>query len=181
MILCLDTSSLAINIFLVENKKIVFQSNKKGKSQYLFEHLPENLRQVSQVVVGTGPGSFTGLRVGITFAKVFCSIQKIPLSGVNSLDSFQNPESLPIYSRSRSGEVYEFNSQTKILKIIKEEDCVSQFVGPLNLEKSDCLDPVLFSPDPFLMISKADFTQDWNLIKPNYTRGSYAEEKSIVK
>lgn len=41
---------------------------------------------VDQVVVGLGPGPFTGLRVGIVTGRVLASTLKVPLKGVCSLD-----------------------------------------------------------------------------------------------
>ncbi len=42
--------------------------------------------QVTDVVVGTGPGPFTGLRVGIVTGLVFGHAREIPVHGVCSLD-----------------------------------------------------------------------------------------------
>jgi tRNA threonylcarbamoyl adenosine modification protein YeaZ len=43
-------------------------------------------KEIKEVVVGMGPGPFTGLRAGITFARVFAHARKIPLAGICSLD-----------------------------------------------------------------------------------------------
>ena len=42
---------------------------------------------ISKVVVGMGPGPFTGLRVGIVFAQTFASARNIPWVGVCTLDA----------------------------------------------------------------------------------------------
>jgi tRNA threonylcarbamoyl adenosine modification protein YeaZ len=42
---------------------------------------------VDEVVVGMGPGPFTGLRVGIAFAQSFALARQIPVRGVCSLDA----------------------------------------------------------------------------------------------
>jgi tRNA threonylcarbamoyl adenosine modification protein YeaZ len=42
---------------------------------------------VDEVVVGMGPGPFTGLRVGIAFAQSFALAREIPIRGVCSLDA----------------------------------------------------------------------------------------------
>jgi len=41
---------------------------------------------IDQIVVGMGPGPFTGLRVGIAFARTFAMAREIPCIGVISLD-----------------------------------------------------------------------------------------------
>jgi tRNA threonylcarbamoyl adenosine modification protein YeaZ/ribosomal-protein-alanine acetyltransferase len=47
--------------------------------------LPTDLH-LDQVIVGMGPGPFTGLRVGIAFAQSFAFARQIPLIGLCSLD-----------------------------------------------------------------------------------------------
>lgn len=44
-------------------------------------------REINAVVVSAGPGSYTGLRIGVSSAKGFCVAQNIPLIAVNTLDS----------------------------------------------------------------------------------------------
>ena len=44
-------------------------------------------KSINQVVVGMGPGPFTGLRVGIAFARTFAIAREIPCVGVVSLDA----------------------------------------------------------------------------------------------
>ena len=46
----------------------------------------------SAVVVGTGPGSFTGLRVGMSVAKGICAGLSLPIVGVPSLDAWLEAE-----------------------------------------------------------------------------------------
>lgn len=47
--------------------------------------------QVSAVAVGVGPGMFTGLRVGVTTAKVFAQALRIPVIPIPSLDLLAYP------------------------------------------------------------------------------------------
>jgi len=46
-----------------------------------------NFNSIDQVVAGMGPGPFTGLRVGIAFARTFAMAREIPCIGVVSLDA----------------------------------------------------------------------------------------------
>lgn len=46
-----------------------------------------NARQLDRIAVGTGPGSFTGLRVGIALAQGISEGLEIPLLGVGSLQA----------------------------------------------------------------------------------------------
>ena len=68
-------------------------------------------KDIQCVAVATGPGSFTGLRVGISLAKGFCQALHVPIVGISSLKAlaFQLPFTAnpmaPILS-SRKGEVF---------------------------------------------------------------------------
>jgi len=49
------------------------------------------LDQVSAIAVGIGPGMFTGLRVGVTTAKILAQAQRVPVIPVPSLDLLAYP------------------------------------------------------------------------------------------
>jgi tRNA threonylcarbamoyl adenosine modification protein YeaZ len=64
---------------------------------------------VDEVVVGMGPGPFTGLRVGIAFAQSFALAREIPVRGVCSLDAIAtqiNDDDFIITVDARRKEVY---------------------------------------------------------------------------
>jgi len=45
------------------------------------------IEEITDVVVGVGPGPFTGLRVGLVTASVFAHAREIPIHGICSLDA----------------------------------------------------------------------------------------------
>ena len=45
------------------------------------------LDDISLLAVCTGPGSFTGVRIGIATIKAFSDVKHIPIVGVSSLES----------------------------------------------------------------------------------------------
>jgi len=49
------------------------------------------LDRLAAIAVGTGPGRFTGLRVGVTTAKVMAQALAIPVVGIGSLDLIAYP------------------------------------------------------------------------------------------
>ena len=59
--------------------------------QYLCRQLDVELAQLSGIAVGLGPGLFTGLRVGVTTAKVMAQALRVPVIGVPSLDLVAYP------------------------------------------------------------------------------------------
>ena len=53
----------------------------------LFEHHHLNKSHIAAVVCGLGPGSFTGVRIGVATAKGIARGMGVPLFGVSALDS----------------------------------------------------------------------------------------------
>ena len=45
------------------------------------------IEEITDLVVGVGPGPFTGLRVGLVTASVFAHAREIPIHGICSLDA----------------------------------------------------------------------------------------------
>lgn len=59
--------------------------------EYLCAETGVTVGQLSAVAVGTGPGMFTGLRVGVTTAKVLAQALRIPVIPIPSLDLIAYP------------------------------------------------------------------------------------------
>jgi tRNA threonylcarbamoyladenosine biosynthesis protein TsaB len=91
--LAIDTATSRTIVAVVEDGRVLFEDFHEGATEHGFAitELVSNALQVcpkpDQVVVGMGPGPFTGLRVGITFAKTFGLAREIPVVGVCSLDA----------------------------------------------------------------------------------------------
>jgi hypothetical protein len=91
--LAIDTATNRTIVAVIEDGKVLFEGFHEGATEHGFAitELVSNALEVSpkpvQVVVGMGPGPFTGLRVGITFAHTFALARDIPVIGVCSLDA----------------------------------------------------------------------------------------------
>ena len=89
--LFIDTHLFDINIYLVKDDKILRDkhiSGEKNNSKYLVSTIKEVCEGESydQIVVVNGPGSFTGVRLGVTVAKTLAYTKKIPIKVVSSLE-----------------------------------------------------------------------------------------------
>lgn len=59
--------------------------------RYLCDQLDVDLGHLTAIAIGLGPGLFTGLRVGVTTAKVMAQALRVPVVGIPSLDLLAYP------------------------------------------------------------------------------------------
>jgi tRNA threonylcarbamoyl adenosine modification protein YeaZ len=91
-VLAIDTSTARTSVAIIDGDTVLFTGYKDGATAH-GPSLPALVQEalmvseVNEVVVGMGPGPFTGLRVGIAFAQSFALARQIPLRGVCSLDA----------------------------------------------------------------------------------------------
>jgi tRNA threonylcarbamoyl adenosine modification protein YeaZ len=91
--LAIDTSTSHTTVGIISGDEVLFQQSHEGATDHgraLSELVAKALKSAplpEQVVVGMGPGPFTGLRVGIAFAQTFALAREIPVIGVCSLDA----------------------------------------------------------------------------------------------
>jgi len=91
--LAIDTSTSRTIVGIIDGERVLFEKFHEGATDHgraLSQLVAEALKVSAppkQVVVGMGPGPFTGLRVGISFAHTFGLARKIPVIGVCSLDA----------------------------------------------------------------------------------------------
>ena len=91
-VLAIDTSSSRSCVAIIEDSKVLYSGFRDGATAH-GPSLPALVQEalavsdVDEVVVGMGPGPFTGLRVGIAFAQSFALAREISVRGVCSLDA----------------------------------------------------------------------------------------------
>lgn len=122
LILCFDSSTPAGSVALVSGStvlsEIVLQVKQCSHSDYLIRYVHLLLEETGVVLadldglaVVVGPGSFTGLRVGIATVQGLAQAQSLPIYPVSSLQTvaFANgPSDLPVLALldARKQEVY---------------------------------------------------------------------------
>ena len=111
--LAIDTSTSKTIVAIIEDGAVLFEESHEGATDHgrALSELVAKALKVSkpphQVVVGMGPGPFTGLRVGIAFAQTFALARDIPVVGVCSLDAIkidQNQYTVAVDARRK--EIY---------------------------------------------------------------------------
>ncbi|WP_338874597.1 tRNA (adenosine(37)-N6)-threonylcarbamoyltransferase complex dimerization subunit type 1 TsaB [Spirosoma sp. SC4-14] len=95
LILSLDTSTAACSVALHHNNSLLgsyelFTERTSAAMlttllEQVVEHSGYSLKQIDAVAVAKGPGSYTGLRIGVSTAKGLCFALDKPLVAINTL------------------------------------------------------------------------------------------------
>jgi tRNA threonylcarbamoyladenosine biosynthesis protein TsaB len=120
-VLALDTSTSCLSVALMRDNDIVSETNlevKVGHSGMILKVIDEVLnnsatgkKDITLIATGTGPGSFTGLRIGIATAKGLAKAIRCPLAGIPTLDviargAMPSPMHIMPLLDARKGEVF---------------------------------------------------------------------------
>ena len=99
-ILAFDTSTEKFSISILKNNKVILNLSKilnKTYSKFLIPILEKslkksklNVKEINHILISLGPGSFTGVRIGIAAAKGLAIPYKIKISGFNNMDILAN-------------------------------------------------------------------------------------------
>lgn len=94
--LVLDTSTAFLYVAIIDDGQELFSRVAEGKNNHSdnliptikegLESLGMTMKDIKRIVVGIGPGSYTGLRIALTVAKTFSWTLNIPLFTASSLD-----------------------------------------------------------------------------------------------
>ena len=96
-ILAIDTSSKICSVSILEDNNLIIEKHnddEKTHSQKLMPLIDElfkesnlTLDNIDLLACSQGPGSFTGIRIGISTVKAFADVKNIPIIGTTSLES----------------------------------------------------------------------------------------------
>lgn len=94
--LFLDTSNQYLYLAVIENGSILFEHKQIGNNNHsetlisvienCFNENKITVDEIDEIFVGRGPGSYTGVRVACTVAKVLAYAKNIKLRSFSSLD-----------------------------------------------------------------------------------------------
>ena len=96
-ILSIDTSMAICSVAILENNNIIKEMHNYSEKEHsetlmpmideLFKSTNLTLDDIDLIACSVGPGSFTGIRIGIATVKAFADAKNIPVVGVNSLEA----------------------------------------------------------------------------------------------
>lgn len=200
--LFIDTSSSCLNIALLNDnniikiKSILLGKDLSKEALYEIKCLIEsaNLKpnDIDRVVCVSGPGSFTGLRVGVTISKVFCFSLNKQLYSLSTLSfmasSIKDSDYIvPVIDARRNfvyAGIYDKNYKSvlsdRYIGINKLKEEVSLLKGKItyvSMDNFDDLDVVKFVPDVSNTFKNIPLIlENHFMFEPKYLKLTEAEE-----
>jgi tRNA threonylcarbamoyladenosine biosynthesis protein TsaB len=116
MILALDTSTSLGSVALYESGAVLMERTFSGTQRHSTTLFPALAaldlpgRAIEKIMVGLGPGSFSGIRVSLAAAQAVAAVKGAVLVGIASTWSlarqFSEEERLGVFADARRGEIY---------------------------------------------------------------------------
>ena len=138
-ILALDTATMVSSVALADEKKIMAELTLQTKlthSETLMPHVQQIMEMadvkredLEAIAVSIGPGSFTGLRIGLAAAKTMAYAFNIPLIGVSTMEALAwhypvpNVNIVPLIDAQKGNvysAVYRWNNEKEAMEEIEE-------------------------------------------------------------
>jgi len=158
-VLAIDTSNYVLGVAIVDEEKVIGEvitnlpKNHSVRVMPTIEQLMKECgikpKELERIVVAMGPGSYTGVRIGVTIAKTLAWSLQIPLVGVSSLEIVAangrhfNGFISPLFD-ARRGQVYTglYQYEGKRLTCVEEDKIILLADWLEELRKRET--PVLF-------------------------------------
>ena len=169
-ILAFETSAKAASAAILEDGKLLCETYQNGgmtHSETLLAMAQQQLQSchltvedIDAVAVAKGPGSFTGVRIGVAAAKGFAWGREIPLYGVSTLEAMAYAQSIfeglicPCMD-ARRNETYTalFRSHRGEITRLREDRAIR--VAELGEDLKNFSEPILFVGDGAELCMKA--------------------------
>lgn len=136
LILALDTASPSGSIAVLSDEKVIgvvatatdetYSSRMFRQLEFLLAELKMSLEEIDLFAVNSGPGSFTGLRVGLTAAKGWAEVYGKHAVGVSGLEavaaqSHTGSRMVPVLD-ARRGQVYFGFYRRELGRLVREAE-----------------------------------------------------------
>lgn len=156
-----------------------------------FQRVPFSLQEIDRIYVVNGPGSFTGVRIGVSIAKIMAWALKKEIVALSSLEflattSVSTKYSIPAID-ARRGYVYAGVYDSKLNVIMQDRYMLfselEEYLKEGTIISHDTLNNKI-NPDVNVssIVRKHQFDSTLNPheVKPNYLKLTEAEEKRLV-
>ena len=187
--LLLDTHFSKVTIVLYKEGKVIAKEEKESNQSHsiitmplLEEILKTNklaIRDINELVVVNGPGSFTGVRIGVTIAKTISYCLNIPIKVISSLEvlasNIESSTNKIVALNDRNG--YFIGEFTSVNKLVKDYFYISNAEYREFIKQNNVYDN----------ISGIDYDKVYGLIKetdvvnPHLVNPLYVKKIEVLK
>ncbi len=176
--LIIDTATENLYVGLYGKEKREILEKGKNHAAVLMKKIDEllgdtKLDEIDEIIVGVGPGSYTGVRVGVVVAKMFSWTKHIPLKEISSLyiqcSGYEGIRSVSIDARRGNAfcAIYD-NDDSLILEEALRP--INEFTkAGLTITENE------YKPNMEKIVKKATLVKDVHALVPNYLRKTEAE------
>lgn len=202
-ILLIDTTTFFATVAIIDNNKVVYKFHEEITSDMsskivpiideAFNNVDFNIEDIDKIMVCNGPGSFTGIRVGVTVAKTIAWALKkdiIPLSSLELMATTQTSKNylVPMIDARRKNAfigIYDrdlncisLDKLTNVLNFVSNLNDDYEFVSYDNIEDIEVVKPNI---DLLKIVSKHinDGGINPHNLNPNYLKLTEAEENKL--
>ena len=184
--LFIDTCSNSLIISTIFNDKIDYffiDKNNNDTSSKVMKVIKEavpDIKIIDKIFVVSGPGSFTGIRVGVTIAKTIGYCLNIPLIKLSELELLATTKTNTKYNASlidaRRGYVYAGIYDQDLNCYLEDQHIL---LSDINYPQDCTIIENYDNIDLLKIIKKHEFDEPINPhnLKPNYLKRTEAEEK----
>lgn len=199
--LFIDTSISYPTISIIKDSEVLFLFNEEIKSDMSSKILPIidtgikksniSLNLIDKIFVVNGPGSFTGVRIGVTIAKTIAWSLKIPVIPISSLEYIATTNTSKKYLVSmidaRRGNVFAgiYDTNLNCIKedlLINKDELLKNINNDYELVSYDRFEDVIEPNTSVLKIINKhidDKGVNPHNLKPNYLKLTEAEENRL--
>lgn len=194
--LFLDTASSRVIISVIRNNEIVFTVNLKNDnnlSNKLMVLIDENFKKynlkptdINKIFVVNGPGSFTGIRCGVTVAKTLAFLLNIEITAISELETMvsgYDEQVCPTIDARRGyvfAGIYDGVKNLAPDRYISYDEITKGFKGKIvSYDYENAYEPKI---DILKLVNKhKDESINPHLLVPNYLKKTEAEENLDAK
>ncbi|NLC34376.1 MAG: tRNA (adenosine(37)-N6)-threonylcarbamoyltransferase complex dimerization subunit type 1 TsaB [Erysipelothrix sp.] len=174
----IDTSNKYLIVTLFNDDEVLYFKQIEAKRQVSeicnveikkgFDHINKTVSHLSGIVVTRGPGSFTGVRIALSIAKVMAMTLDIPLYSVSSMQYYSGISSQSVLLDARSKKA--FLGHYDKGSIVSEEQVLT---ADLNTDLNYIGDLELLDKD----YTYGDLSEHFRLLKPYWKSESVFDAK----
>jgi len=193
--LLLDSSNTLLSVGIKKEKKIIDKISYpcfQRQSEYMIVEIDKifkknklDIKKINGVMVSIGPGSYTGIRIALTIAKVICLALSIPIYPVSTLEINKkiDDNSIVLFNaRSNRSYIASFSKNKRLLKdqVMNNEDVIKYInkhkdyalIGDLSYlsMKGESVDTL---ENMNLLFDSIKPIKEINKVKPVYLKESY--------